>query len=254
MPSKPAAQTSDQDHRLAVPRQAWQMRGGDDQYSTPMYFNPKPVDVYGGGDKTSGYYSQEGRAAYSTPVYGGPSADSRSLSTERRVAASERVESMRVLDVENLHEKAISLVQLFEATLQCRRAQLDDEKEANSALRREKERLVEDNRVLRKENKSLRLENAELQRKKDYRADAKKALDALNEDLQKVKIENNLFRAAHQSLLKNISDEKKPEKKEAMAVWIKKFDFPEYTMTTEPADLNKGIFSDDEEEGEEQQG
>ena len=159
---------------------------------------------------------------------------------------------MRVLDVENLHEKAISLVQLFEATLQGRRAQLDDEKEANSALRKEMERLAEDNRALRRENKSLRLENAELQRKKDYRADAKKALDALNEDLQKVKIENNLFRAAHQSMLKSI--ERNPEKKEAMKAWIKTFDFPEYTMTTEPVDLTKGIFSDDEEEGEEHQG
>ena len=223
----------------------------------------KAGGMYAAGGKAGGMYAGAGyddeqssgdeRSVYKTAV---PSVYSRRDTAgpvEKHGPVREQVLESSVIDVETVHARAAELVATFQVLLVGRKGQLEHEKQENASLAAKLAKARDEIKALRKENAALIKENAALSKRKDYRADARAAIQEMGENLQKAKIENNLFRAAHQMLVKNISDIRKEENRNFVSAIVAKCKFPEVGPDAEPEEPTL-TFSDEESEQQDDQG
>ena len=193
------------------------MRGGDDQYSTPMYFNSRPVDAYGGGDKTSGYYSQEGRAAYTPATYAMPQTGMVAYKPPVQTAGDAGGRTFVEYD-KTWVEMNKSLVKVQEFCL-AHNMQVERERETVKELRAELDAKDEEMDEIRAKVEQLIQEN------RDLKTEAR-GLAPLPEKVKKLSSQLLDYQMAHKRILQAIAEDEDDHNKTVLQLYLDDFGFP----------------------------
>ena len=195
------------------------MRGGDDKYSTPMYFNSKPVDAYGGGDKTSGYYSQESRAAYTPVAFSMPQAGVVAYKPPVQTAGDAGGRTFVEYD-KTWVEMNKSLVKVQEFCL-AHNMQVERERETVKELRTELDAKDEEMDEIRAKVEQLIQENRDL--KTEVRG-----LAPLPEKVKKLSSQLLEYQMAHKKILQAMEQDEDEGNKAALRLYLEDFGFPAF--------------------------
>lgn len=193
------------------------MRGGDDKYSTPIFFNSKPVDVYGGGDKTSGYYSQEGRAAYTSVAFSMPQAGV--VAYKPPVQTAGGAGGCRVVEYDKTWAEVTKSLEKVQDFCLAHHVQVDRERETVKELRAELEAKEQEMEDIRASIEQVTVENRELKMQM-------RTLAPLPEKVKKLSSRLLEYQMAHKKILQAMDEDE--GNRATLQVFLDDFGFPAF--------------------------